>query len=72
MNRVALRRAMYPKDTEGIANSVDPDQTGADLSVQKLRINMVNPVQTISKGAVWAGSPLFDILSSIFGHITLC
>ena len=44
-------RVMHPKDAEGIANSVDPDQTAPiwictvcqDLSVQKLRKIMVIP-----------------------------
>ena len=42
---------MHPKDADGIANSVDPDQTAPliqvctvcpDLSVRKLRIITVN------------------------------
>ena len=44
---------MCPKDVDGIANSVDPDQTAA------LGANSVDPDQTAPLGAVWSGSTLF-------------
>ena len=34
--------------------------------------NSVDPDQTAPLGAVWSGSTLFAILSTSFGHITLC
>ena len=43
---------MHPKDAEGTANRVDPDQT-APLA------NSVDPDQTAPLGAVWSGSALF-------------
>ena len=41
---------MSPKDADGMANSVDPDQTTS---------NSVDPDQTAPLGAVWSGSALF-------------
>ena len=52
---------MHPKDAEGIANSVDPDQTA----------NSVDPDQTAPLGGVWSGSPLFaqTCLSETLGQL---
>ena len=40
---------MHSKVVNGVANSVDPDQTS----------NSVDPDQTALLGAVWSGSTLF-------------
>ena len=58
---------MSPKGAEGMANSVDPDQTaplGAVFRVMSPKdaegmANSVDPDQTAPLGAVWSGSALF-------------
>ena len=49
---------MHPKDAEGIANSVDPDQTAPRSSLIWV-CTVVDPDQTAPLGAVWSGSTLF-------------
>ena len=52
---------MSPNDADGMANSVDPDQTapvGAVWSESALFAS-VDPDQTAPVGAVWSGSALF-------------
>ena len=44
---------MSPNDADGMANSVDPDQTAPRGA------NSVDPDQTAPRGAVWSGSALF-------------
>ena len=46
-------RVISPNDTDGMANSVNPDQTAP------LGANSVDPDQTAPLGAVWPGSALF-------------
>ena len=48
---------MSPNDADGMANSVDPDQT-APLSGSALFVS-VDTDQTAPLGAVWSGSALF-------------
>ena len=53
-------RVMSPNDADGMANSVDPDQTDcslirvctvcSDLCVRKLRLIMVYAFQSLTKG----------------------
>ena len=45
------RKVMYPKDADGIANNVDPEQTAP--SVQKLRIIMVASTQKEKKSLLF-------------------
>ena len=46
---------MCPKGADGMANSVDPDQTAPLGAVW----SSVDPDQTAPLGAVWSGSTLF-------------
>ena len=46
---------MSPNDADGMANSVDPDQT----LIWVCTANSVDPDQTAPLGAVWSGSALF-------------
>ena len=48
---------MSPNDADGMANSVDPDQTGSLIWVYT--VCRVDPNQTAPLGAVWCGSTLF-------------
>ena len=55
---------MSPNDADGMANSVDPDQTAPLWAVWEEQsdlglANSVDPDQTAPLGAVWSGSALF-------------
>ena len=43
---------MHPKDADGMANSVDPNQKQSDLGLHCLMANSVDPDQTASLEAV--------------------
>ena len=56
-------RVLHPNDADGMANSVDPDQTAPlgtvwSGSANKMA-NSVDPDQTAPLEAVWSGSALF-------------
>ena len=49
---------MRPKDADGMANSVDPDQTAPVGAVYRSSLICVDPDEA-PLGAVWSGSTLF-------------
>ena len=76
LKRWLYHSVMCPKDADGMANSVDPDQSNLiwiytvcpGLSVQELR--SITALFSMQKG-IWSGSTLFAISSASFGCFTL-